>query len=116
MRQDGLIPARAGKTHGHRPRPYGTEAHPRAGGENASELIDGLTPIGSSPRGRGKLLGGGPGSRGCRLIPARAGKLAYELYSYATKGLIPARAGKTDTMTDAHAWFGAHPRAGGENR
>ena len=73
-RDNGLIPAHAGKTHGldldHCPVP----AHPRSRGENPSPAARSGPPAGSSPLTRGKhlevrvLLG----RRG--LIPAHAGK------------------------------------------
>ena len=90
-----LIPARAGKTIGSVSLSSSKRAHPRAGGDNRCRHVVMSCIAGSSPRGRGKLPGGGPGSRGRRLIPARAGK---------TTGAVPPTASKT-----------AHPRAGGEN-
>ena len=91
-----LIPARAGKTapvcnsvHKHR-------AHPRAGGENPKCYPFHTTKTGSSPRGRGKRADSTP-----NIFPQR---------------LIPARAGKTSRSQAKMPAFGAHPRAGGENR
>ena len=49
-----LIPARAGKTSPGRRSPPGRPAHPRAGGENYKDTLGLHTPLGSSPRGRGK--------------------------------------------------------------
>ena len=49
-----LIPARAGKTRGHRENSSSDRAHPRAGGENNSLTATDSQPPGSSPRGRGK--------------------------------------------------------------
>ena len=69
-----LIPARAGTT-GSNPRrrsPIG--AHPRACGENLPANIVQALVSGSSPRVRGKLLGGFSNSLHGGLIPARAGK------------------------------------------
>ena len=70
----GLIPARAGKTKGHRFQCLGVKAHPRACGENQDIGVLDLTASGSSPRVRGKhalvQLPAHPGG----LIPARAGK------------------------------------------
>ena len=70
-------------------------AHPRAGGENRAAVPICAEAWGSSPRGRGKLLGLGADRDEVRLIPARAGK---------TGSRQPPRARST-----------AHPRAGGEN-
>ena len=90
-----LIPARAGKTRGRRAQAAGSTAHPRAGGENPKTRSTPLLGPGSSPRGRGKPLGG----RYLTCLPR----------------LIPARAGKTVTNTERHPHGTAHPRAGGEN-
>ena len=92
---DRLIPARAGKTaRSEDPRGW-SQAHPRAGGENARRLKHGRDGDGSSPRGRGK-------PRGLRRVASR-------------RRLIPARAGKTARRRSAHTPPWAHPRAGGEN-
>ena len=91
-----LIPAHAGKTRYQAKHSSISAAHPRSRGENASELIDGLTPIGSSPLTRGKPL------------------TAFVLT--AITGLIPAHAGKTMTDSHAHDTHAAHPRSRGENR
>ena len=91
----GLIPALAGKTArspwAHPARP----AHPRAGGENTISGRRTLVSEGSSPRWRGKRVGGAALAAGCRLIPALAGK--------------------TRATLRVMAWSSAHPRAGGEN-
>ena len=90
-----LIPARAGKTDFTMTLGTGSQAHPRACGENLIGLGADLAATGSSPRVRGKrhrcrvLVGGGG------LIPACAGK---------TGGLGGTRHGRT-----------AHPRVCGEN-
>ena len=93
--EHGLIPARAGKTPAHVDMSSPFPAHPRACGENWSQLIEYGDSAGSSPRVRGKrVLGEGHGG-GLRLIPARAGKT--------TQRPSPA----------CRSW--AHPRACGEN-
>ena len=91
----GLIPARAGKTARAVTVAPDERAHPRAGGENLSPAEAPAISKGSSPRGRGKPLGGGVRARSHRLIPARAGK--------------------TPQSSRAAPLFAAHPRAGGEN-
>ena len=78
-----------------RPPRRGCGAHPRAGGENLTQLHADSRNGGSSPRGRGKLSG----------TVARASRA----------GLIPARAGKTCMASVQSSLTGAHPRAGGEN-
>ena len=50
-----LIPTRAGKTFPGWLNRGARRAHPRAGGENGRGLGDTRRPVGSSPRGRGKL-------------------------------------------------------------
>ncbi|ERH32731.1 hypothetical protein HMPREF1550_00919 [Actinomyces sp. oral taxon 877 str. F0543] len=94
-RRRRLIPARAGKTMGCFSFGGTVGAHPRACGEND---IAGCSPPalqGSSPRVRGK-----PHRR-----PARG----------PAHRLIPARAGKTARWRSRSCWWGAHPRACGEN-
>ena len=90
-----LIPARAGKTEGRGGSLDGFGAHPRAGGENTPTTARPPTVTGSSPRGRGKLIG--------------------LLILIILVGLIPARAGKTSSQRYSVAASVAHPRAGGEN-
>ena len=70
-------------------------AHPRAGGENLGDEDPGVLEVGSSPRGRGKPDWRRRRSLGAGLIPARAGKTAF------------------NSSLNCAAW--AHPRAGGEN-
>ena len=131
-----LIPARAGKTHGPGWLFPGAEAHPRAGGENVIAAIAALVAIGSSPRGRGKLIHTCRSRGQAGLIPARAGKTVsnasestngqahpraggenptHSLTYPALTWLIPARAGKTESCGYNGAVGRAHPRAGGEN-
>ena len=90
-----LIPARAGKTTSPATSGQRLRAHPRAGGENAVTINGELVSLGSSPRGRGKLIGISP-------------------FIFCV-GLIPARAGKTQSPDRAVTRCWAHPRAGGEN-
>ena len=92
---DGLIPARAGKTCAPSPRPPDARAHPRACGENTVTVSTGSAWRGSSPRVRGKLPRALRGVRGRRLIPARAGK--------------------TSAPPTPPSGGAAHPRACGEN-
>ena len=92
---EGLIPARAGKTSERSRDRRATGAHPRAGGENIPGERGVVLEGGSSPRGRGKLIG--------------------EPVDKLLAGLIPARAGKTNKFCRWLRDAGAHPRAGGEN-
>ena len=90
-----LIPARAGKTSTRESRSQRRRAHPRACGENWSEVAGARWRAGSSPRVRGKLA---------RLCAP-----------HLTVGLIPARAGKTAVPSAEPPLGRAHPRACGEN-
>ena len=92
----GLIPARAGSTHGLYTRTSRLRAHPRSRGEHAPP-IDGVQQVpGSSPLARGA-----PKIRG---IGRRA------------TGLIPARAGSTALIRRLRFEERAHPRSRGEHR
>ena len=94
-RQEGLIPAHAGKTRPWRPVTRPTRAHPRSRGENLEIANPRGEAEGSSPLTRGK-------PDPAHHHPARA-------------GLIPAHAGKTRPrgLSLLHCW--AHPRSRGEN-
>ena len=94
-RRAGLIPAWAGKTTTGGGCTGARRAHPRVGGENSDALLSLASIIGSSPRGRGKLIEG-PAAR-------------------AEERLIPAWAGKTGEPRSSAIHPGAHPRVGGEN-
>ena len=91
----GLIPAWAGKTETTQTTGPAAWAHPRVGGENVDDSTAALRIGGSSPRGRGKLLGVGRGFLDCGLIPAWAGKTFVNTYKLRREQ--------------------AHPRVGGEN-
>ena len=95
-KENGLIPAHAGKTTalGLCPRPH--EAHPRSRGENTFGARIAATAAGSSPLTRGKLDRDVCEGVGCGLIPAHAGK---------TIGVKPSISSEA-----------AHPRSRGENR
>ena len=91
-----LIPAWAGKTEVSGAQVFDCQAHPRVGGENLQCLTAVWPRSGSSPRGRGKPLGGRHRQR--------------------HRGLIPAWAGKTSAVGRYPRSRAAHPRVGGENR
>ena len=91
----GLIPAHAGKTRSSMTSSMIRQAHPRACGENGDIDSHGISPIGSSPRMRGK--------RCTRVSHVSCGRL------------IPAHAGKTSRPVSAARASPAHPRACGEN-
>ena len=69
-----LIPAHAGKTRRGTPIARSRPAHPRSRGENVRLDVDVQTGHGSSPLTRGKRHSRHQRHRGCRLIPAHAGK------------------------------------------
>ena len=91
-----LIPAHAGKTSTPLLGPATGKAHPRSRGENYGVEIELFDGYGSSPLTRGKRGLGGLRRRGCRLIPAHAGKTRTSA--------ITCRPSK------------AHPRSRGENQ
>ena len=95
LKLQGLIPAWAGKTGRPASSPRGRAAHPRVGGENSYGATIAACFMGSSPRGRGKRIRRDPEIRGHGLIPAWAGKTAFNAV------LI--------------CFHRAHPRVGGEN-
>ena len=95
LRDDGLIPAHAGKTRLPIRRGHTNRAHPRSRGENTYAGEDRNLALGSSPQTRGKLWPIPEGS-----TPA---------------GLIPAHAGKTRGGLRAGGACRAHPRSRGEN-
>ena len=72
--QEGLIPARAGKTRRRRRARQLLRAHPRSRGENAVIDDPHEDEDGSSPLARGKRSRSPAGQPHTRLIPARAGK------------------------------------------
>ena len=132
---DGLIPARAGKTPRAPWRPSRRWAHPRVCGENMRCWPCRQATWGSSPRVRGKQVRHRPPRRR-RLIPACAGKTSGHVAERAVevgssprvrgkrplgllglrdRGLIPACAGKTTAGTPRSARPRAHPRVCGEN-
>ncbi len=121
---DRLIPARAGRTLGRRRRCSRTGAHPRAGGEDVTYVVQSITPNGSSPRGRGGRVRAGSSVAGRGLIPARAGRTGEagqdrdpcagssprgrggherRAVETAPARLIPARAGRTRAGVGADA-------------
>ena len=91
----GLIPAWAGKTCKSNPYVLGVRAHPRVGGENLEGVVYVRQTLGSSPRGRGKLV----------ILP----------FLIVSHRLIPAWAGKTMRSPARPRSSPAHPRVGGEN-
>ena len=94
--EDRFIPAHAGKTTTRSPVLSSAWVHPRACGENISNLDKNVTYTGSSPRMRGK-----PRGRGRRPVNQR---------------FIPAHAGKTCSGFRGQQRLPVHPRACGENR
>ena len=93
--QNGLIPARAGKTTGAESTCKGTSAHPRSRGENVNPSALEPVTLGSSPLARGKQS----------HVHTLKGRI----------GLIPACAGKTPWCRGRRSNPKAHPRLRGEN-
>ena len=94
-REQGLIPAHAGKTEIARAEDVNAKAHPRSRGENPDNDPAGMCSDGSSPLTRGK-----PGA---------------SAYAQIMWGLIPAHAGKTEALRAVVEAAAAHPRSRGEN-
>ena len=69
----GLIPARAGNTHGISVTSTPARAHPRSRGEHKPRTTHLCSPRGSSPLARGTLLIRRDNVNDAGLIPARAG-------------------------------------------
>ena len=124
-----LIPAWAGKTLYDGITLHQGEAHPRMGGENSYVRTVVVSHLGSSPHGRGKLLGvawsvyrmGGENSPflwrvcfGDGSSPYGRGKRRRRNRRGHPPGLIPAWAGKTPPKKPPWTSTWAHPRMGGE--
>ena len=92
----GLIPARAGNTHGRLEYGAYRRAHPRSRGEHVRRISSARVCLGSSPLARGT-----PGMPRCQS-PRR--------------GLIPARAGNTSIYVIYAGSLWAHPRSRGEHQ
>ncbi len=93
--QDGLIPARAGRTRSAQASSCRRRAHPRSRGEDDEPAANAAPVPGSSPLARG-------GHRG-------------DAGSAGAEGLIPARAGRTVSSVSAMSALRAHPRSRGED-
>ena len=72
--EQGITPARAGKTRAGLCRSAPSWDHPRACGENAPLMREKPAQRGSPPRVRGKLLDKEKAFQFLRITPARAGK------------------------------------------
>ena len=115
IRDDRLIPARAGKT----PRPLRTppprSAHPRACGENSDDATTALHRAGSSPRVRGKPEDAGGVEGGGQLIPARAGKTSSGQCSRRSLRAHPRACGENLCRVRMALWpWGSSPRVRGK--
>ena len=75
------IPAYAGKTFDIGDAVAGQKEHPRVCGENGATIGRGISRAGTSPRMRGKLMGGVPAVQRMRNIPAYAGKTCLRAFS-----------------------------------
>ena len=95
----GLIPAHAGKTREPQSVRKLIRAHPRSRGENFVADYAALKGWGSSPLTRGKRL---CNTRACKrggLIPAHAGKTAWDLLHNRVSGAHPRSRGENDVKT-----------------
>ena len=117
IRDDRLIPARAGKTPHHHPHPGARPAHPRACGENWLERYLPRARQGSSPRVRGKPAVVSKCQDSNRLIPARAGKTTPILYPACPEPAHPRACGENPLRAPGGARRrGSSPRVRGKRR
>ena len=92
----GITPAWAGKSLCVWRERYAHGDHPRVGGEKVLPIFWSVVPMGSPPRGRGKV----------RFVPLLA----------VLVGITPAWAGKSVLVKTFLSVFGDHPRVGGEKK
>ena len=112
-----LIPAWAGKTIAHTGRAGLLAAHPRVGGENVTGLLQPCYALGSSPRGRGKLVAVVERGLQVRLIPAWAGKTDSGKRSWIISRAHPRVGGENEAARQPHGWeTGSSPRGRGKRR
>ena len=130
----GLIPAGAGQTLRPTSHATATTAHPRGCGADAGEQSNDTRAAGSSPRVRGRLIGGQPRPTSDGLIPAGAGQTLplcgrarrsrahprgcgadfwTAIWICGFMGLIPAGAGQTAEGYRSPRAHRAHPRGCG---
>ena len=120
----GLIPARAGKTDEEPRRGGAQRAHPRSRGENVPVWFRAVSGRGSSPLARGKLASCSFVSTRPRLIPAHAGKTVDEVFgSFSSRahprsrgenlraGQVPESESGSSPLTRGKQWIG-HTREG----
>ena len=130
----GIIPARAGFTHGRVAVGADPADHPRSRGVYAAAMAAAMADSGSSPLARGLRRRRGDGRRPARIIPARAGFTAATCGCSTRRagssplarglrrgrrawtsraGIIPARAGFTHGPLLRVSHHGDHPRSRG---
>ena len=110
-----LIPAYAGKTRIWRSAAWKTTAHPRVCGENLAKYTPGRRSAGSSPRMRGKLIHATSARRNPGLIPAYAGKTAWQPRLQAQRPAHPRVCGENRrTLYIRHTATGSSPRMRGK--
>ena len=111
---DRFIPARAGNTRLPSPPCPKAPVHPRACGEHTSISITSSLSAGSSPRVRGTRNQPGPGPRGKRFIPARAGNTKPPCRPGADQPVHPRACGEHSPGLYTHQIrFGSSPRVRG---
>ena len=109
-----LIPAQAGTTTSLGLRRRAQRAHPRAGGDHATDGLNSGSSDGSSPRRRGPPQRWPGRKRPPRLIPAQAGTTCWRVFLALTHGAHPRAGG--DHMTSRRASLtdaGSSPRRRG---
>ena len=132
--QNGITPARAGKTSCTGVASGALPDHPRACGEKHVESLSGTGALGSPPRMRGKQCNVEIAGKLRQITPCWKsivahivrcvnkdrsprvrGKHSTSMRSCALRRPLPARAGKTLKETSRHSSGEDHPRACGEN-
>ena len=110
-----FIPAHAGKTFCQGKRRARARVHPRACGENSEAQDAPEGAVGSSPRMRGKPLGGGGVPVAGRFIPAHAGKTPRRHCTSSRATVHPRACGENLTSTPILlAMRGSSPRMRGK--
>ncbi len=110
-----LTPASAGRTFPCPTPARLTPAHPRVGGEGASQSQTRSPPSDTPPRRRGGLRGAGSSGRCGRHTPASAGRQAQLGEQLTAVRLTPASAGRTEAVEGEGLALATHPRVGGED-
>ena len=111
-----FIPAWAGNTVRRSRQSSASPVHPRVGGAHIRNDVGCEDEIGSSPRGRGHVIGTPPSGLDCGSSPRGRGTPPASRHRLPRLRFIPAWAGNTLALGAAHRRKSVHPRVGGEHR